>query len=131
MGPYIFTSNGMDDIVGWSSQQLCDNRKLIDMVFSWEKGFALQHFCKDAACAPYINLDVVLLPGEHNLGSTVVSRRDIASHLRVLDAGETEVTDLQIAVLVDQDIRGLQVPMNDSSRMDIFQSSLEHNLDDS
>ena len=129
MSPYIFTGNGMDDIVGWSAQQLCNNGKLIDMVFSWKKGFAFQHFCKDAACAPYINLDVVLLPGEHNLRSTVVSRRNIASHLRVLDACETEVAYLQIAVLIDQDIRGLQIPMNDSSRMDIFQSSLEHNLD--
>ena len=104
MSPYIFTGNGMDDIVGWSSQQLRDDGKLIDMVFSWKEGFALQHLGKDAACAPYIDLDVVLLPCEHDLGSTVVSRRDIASHLRVLDAGKTEVTDFQVAVLVDQDV---------------------------
>lgn len=38
--------------------------------------------------------DVVLLPGQHDLGRSIVSRRDVACHLGILQAGEAEVADL-------------------------------------
>ena len=64
------------------------------MVFAREERFALKHLRKDTTCAPYINLNVVLLPGEHNLWGAVVSCRDIARHLRVLDTSEAKVAYL-------------------------------------
>jgi hypothetical protein len=64
------------------------------------------------------------LPCEHDLRGSVVSRGDIASHLRILDTGQTEVTDLQIAVLVDQDVAGLEITMDNTCRVDILESPL-------
>lgn len=99
--PYIFTGDGVDDIVGRSAKQLGDDGKLVDVVLAREQRLALEHLGEDAAGAPDVDLDIVLLPGEHDLGGAVVSGRDVAGHLGVLDAGEAEVADLEIAVLVD------------------------------
>jgi hypothetical protein len=41
-----------------------------------------------------------------------------------LYTGETEVADLEIAVLVDEDVARLQVTMDDTSRVDVFQTTL-------
>lgn len=71
------------------------------MVLAREEGLALKHFRKDAPGAPDVDLDIVLLPGEHDLRSTVVSRRHIAGHLRILDASQAKITNLEIAVFVD------------------------------
>lgn len=95
------------------------------MIFAREQGLALKHFGKDTTCAPYIDLDVVFLPGKHDFWGTVVSRRDIACHLRVLNAGKTEVADLQITIFVHQDIARLQIAVDHSCRMYVFESSLQ------
>lgn len=91
---HIFAADGLDDIIRWCSQQLRDNGELIDVVLAGEEWLALEHLCKDAASAPDIDLDIVLLPGEHDLRGSVVSRRDISRHLRVLYPGQAKVTDL-------------------------------------
>ena len=71
------------------------------MVFAWEQGLALQHLRKDTTGTPNIDLDVVLLPGEHDLGCPIVSCRHITCHLRILYTCKSEVAYLQVAVLVD------------------------------
>ena len=65
-------------------------------VLAREQWLALEHFRKNAAGTPDVDRDVVFLPGQHDFRSTVVSRRDVASHLRVLDSCEAEITDLQV-----------------------------------
>ena len=90
------------------------------MILSWEEGLSLQHFRKDASSAPNINLHIILLPCQHDFGGTVVSCRDIASHLWVLDTGETEIANLQVAVLVDQNIGWLEISVDDTGRVDIL-----------
>ena len=94
------------------------------MIFSREQWFSFQHLCKYAPSTPNINLDVVLLPREHDFGSSVISRRNIAGHLGVLDTSETEIADFEIAVLVDQDIAVFEITMNDTGGVNILQSSL-------
>jgi len=94
------------------------------MVLSREKRLALQHLCEDTAGTPDINLNIVFLPCEHDLRGSVVSRRDISGHLGILNTGQTEVADLQIAVLVDQDVTGFEVAMDNTCGVDILQSSL-------
>ena len=42
----------------------------------------------------------------------------------VLDTGETEVANLEIAVLVDKNVARLEVTVNDTGRVDIFQATL-------
>lgn len=122
----VLAADGLDDVVGRGSEELGDDGELVDVVLSGEQWLALEHLGEDASRAPDINLDVVLLPGEHDLGGTVVSRRNISSHLGVLDPGQTEITDLEVAVLVDQDVARLEVPVNDTRRVDVLQSSLRN-----
>lgn len=69
--------------------------KKIRTIFSWEQRLALQHLCEDTSRTPDIYRDIVFLPREHDLRSSIVSRRNIASHLRILNTGETKVADLQ------------------------------------
>lgn len=84
---HIFAADSFDHIIGRRTQQFGDDGELVDMVLAGEERLAIQHLCENTAGAPDIDLDVVLLPCEHNLGGAIVSGRDVASHLRVLDAG--------------------------------------------
>ncbi len=114
----------MNHIIWWGSKKLGDDRELVDVILPWEKRLALQHLRKDTSSTPDVNLNIVFLPCKHNLGSSVVSRRHIASHLGVLNPGQTEVADLQIAVLVDQDVAGLEITMDNACGVDILEPSL-------
>lgn len=42
----------------------------------------------------------------------------------ILNSSETEVTDLQVAVLVDEDVAGLEIAMNDTGRVNILETAL-------
>lgn len=123
---HILARNGVDNIIGGRSQELRDDGELVDVILAWEERLALEHLGKDAACAPDIHLDVVLLPCEHDLGGAVVPGRNVARHLGILDACETKVANLQVAVLVDQYVTRLEVSVNHAGRVDVFQAA--HNL---
>lgn len=64
-------------------------------ILSWEKGLPFQHLCKNTSGTPDIDRDIVLLPSEHYLRRTIVSRWNIASHLRILYTSKAKITDLQ------------------------------------
>jgi hypothetical protein len=66
-------------------------------VLAGEERLALEHLREDAADGPDVDRDVVFLPREHDLRRAVVPRRDVARHLRVLDAREPKVADLAMA----------------------------------
>lgn len=121
---YVLAADGLDDIVWRSSEELGNDRELVHVVFSGEQWLALQHLCKDAACAPDIHLHVVLLPCKHDFGGSVVPRGDIARHLRILYARQTKIANLQIAVLIDKNVARLQVTVNNAGGVYIFQSAL-------
>lgn len=110
----VFGADGLDNLVWWCAEKLSDDGELVDVVLAWEERLALEHFGEDASGTPDVDGNVVLLPGEHDLGSTVVSCADVSSHLRVLDTGEAEIADLQIAVLVDKNVAWLQVTVDDT-----------------
>ena len=69
---YVLAANSLNNIVWWRTEKLGNDGELVHMVLAREERLSLQHLCKDAAGAPNINLDVVLLPGEHDLRGTVV-----------------------------------------------------------
>lgn len=94
------------------------------MVLAREERLALEHLGEDAARTPDIHFDVVFLPGEHDLGGSVVSGGNIAGHLGVLDSSESKVANLEIAVLVDEDVAGLEVTVNDAGRMHVLETPL-------
>lgn len=121
----VLTADGGNNIIWWCTQELGDDGELVDVIFAWEQRLALQHFCEDATSTPDIHLHVVLLPREHDLGRSVVSSGDVASHLRILDTGETEVADFQVTVLVHEDVRRLQVTVDNSRGVHIFETTLK------
>lgn len=123
-GSYILTTDGLNDIIWWCAKQFCDDGELIDVVFARKERFALEHFGEDASCAPYIDFDIVLLPREHDFGCSIVSRRDITSHLRILNTRKAKVADFEVAILVDQNITRLEIAVNDACRMYIFEATL-------
>lgn len=95
------------------------------MVLAGEQRLPLEHLGKDASRTPDIHLNIVLLPGKHDFRCAVVARRDVARHLRILDAREAKVADFEVAVFVDEDVGGLEVAVDDARRVDIFQTALE------
>jgi hypothetical protein len=121
---YVLTANGLDNIIWGRAKKLRDDGELIHVVLAREQGLALEHLCENASRTPDVYLHVVLLPCEHNLGRSVVSGGNVSGHLRVLYTGETEVANLEIAVLVYEDVAGLQVTMDDTGRVHVFQTTL-------
>ena len=121
---HVLAANGLDDIVWGSSEELSDDGELVDVVLSGEQRLALEHLSEDASRTPNVHLDVVLLPREHNLGRAVVTGRDVTRHLGVLYTGQAEIADFQIAVLVDEDVAGLEVTVDNTGRVDVFQATL-------
>lgn len=121
---YVLTADCLDNIIWGSTQKFCDDGKLVDMVLSGEKRLALEHFRKDTSCTPDVYLHVVFLPCEHDLRCTVVTGGNVTGHLGVLYAGQAEIADLQIAVLVYENVTGLQITVHNASRVDVFQTTL-------
>lgn len=64
-------------------------------ILSWEKGLPFQHLCKNTSGTPDIDRNIVLLPSEHYFRRTIVSRWNIAGHLRILYTSKAKITDLQ------------------------------------
>ena len=121
---YVLTADCLDNIIWGSTQKFCDDRELVDMVFSGEKRLALEHLRKNTACTPDVYLHVVFLPCEHDLRGTVITGGNVTGHLGVLYTGQAEIADLQIAVLVDENVTGLQITVHNASRVDVFQTTL-------
>lgn len=90
----------MNYIIRRCAEKFRDDAELIDVVLPGEQRLALKHLGEDAARGPDVDLDVVLLPREHDLWGTVVPRRDIACHLRVLDTRQSKIADFEVAILV-------------------------------
>jgi len=118
----------MDDIFWGCPKKLGDDRELIDMILSRKQRLALQHLCEDTSCTPDINLHIILLPCEHDLRGSVVSCRDISGHLGILNTCETEVADLQIAILIYKNVAGLEISMDNAGGVDILQTTLGNKL---
>lgn len=119
----VFGADGLDYLIWWCAEELSDDGKLVDVVLAWEEGLAFEHLGKDASCTPDVDGNVVLLPGEHDFGSTVVSCADVSSHLRVLDTSETEIANLEIAILVDENVAWFQVTVDDTCRVDVLETT--------
>lgn len=121
---YVFTGDGLDDILWRCAKQLRDDRKLVDMVLPREEWLPLEHLGEDTSCTPDIDRDIVFLPCEHDLGGTVVPCRDISCHLRILDTCKTEIADLEIAVLIYENIGWFKISVNYTGRVYVFETTL-------
>ena len=82
------------------------SKRVILTIFPGEQRSSFQHLRENASRTPDIHGIVILLPRQHDLGGAVIPCRDVSGHLRVLKPGKTEVTNLEITILVDQDVAG-------------------------
>lgn len=94
------------------------------MILAREEWLSFQHLCENTPGTPNVHLNVIFLPCEHDFGRAIVSRGDVAGHLWILYPGKAKVANFQIAVLVDEDIAGFEVAMDDTGGVDIFQTPL-------
>ena len=69
------------------------------------------------------NGNVILLPSQHNPRRAIVPRRDVPRHLRVLDPCQSKVADLQVAILVDEDVRRLEIAVHYAGRVDVLEAA--------
>jgi hypothetical protein len=113
-----------DNAFGGTSQNLHDHTKLIKAILPREKRPPKHHLSKYTANTPDINFFVIPPPGEHDLRGSIIPSTDIAGHLRFLKTGLTEVGDLEMAVLIYQNIAWFQITVDNTSRMQIFKTSL-------
>ena len=60
-------------------------------------------------CKPFTSL-VVVHPVEHDLRGPVPSGRNVPRHLVLCRPSQSEVQDLQLTVLIDSNVGGLQIP---------------------
>ena len=143
---YIFAGDLTENIVSWGAKEITNERELVNVwssqkeerelararereknrtsltILSREQGPACEHLRKDASHTPHVHSEVVVLPEEHDLGSPVVTRGDIASvgHVRVGDAGQAKVADLQVTRFIHQNVARLQVSVKDTSRVNVL-----------
>jgi hypothetical protein len=79
-------------------------------ILSGEQRLAAQHLGQDAPNTPHINGLGVLLEGQHDLGGSVPSSRDIFRHETGVilctgrRSGESEITDFEIAVGIQKQV---------------------------
>lgn len=108
---------------------------LIDVIVAGEVRFPSKQLGKDATDGPNIDRLGVLMTRQHNLRSAVPSRdyvfrqqqrvAGLADHLLIAQdaSGQTKVTDLEVTVGVDKQIRRLEVAVQHVGRMDVLESA--------
>jgi hypothetical protein len=109
----VFAANGLDYVIRWRPEQFRDNRELVHVyvhklsetwnetwwwsrltILSRKEGLSLEHLSENASRAPNVDSNIVFLPREHDLGGPIITRRHVASHLRILYSGKSKVTYL-------------------------------------
>lgn len=153
---HILAANGLDHILRGRAQQLRDDRELVDVWIGSAgqsprrthdpcPGRAVVPQASPQRCNPRSRCplrrvssvgnaggrrtsNVVLLPGEHDLGGAIVARGDVARHLGVRETGEAKVANLEIAVLVDEDVGRLEVTVHHAGGMNVFETTLRGEL---
>lgn len=108
---------------------------LINVIVAREVRFPSKQLGKDATDGPNIDRLGILMARQHNLRSAVPPRDHIfrqqqrvaglANHLLVAQhaSGQTKVTDLEVAVGIDEQIRRLEVAVQHVGRMDVLESA--------
>ena len=108
-------------------QDVQDLVELVDLVGALEHGLPAEKLEQQTAAAPAVHLVPVVRRAEQQLGRPVPERDDPVGvrhglRLRVVDLlGEAEVRDLQVAEVVDQEVRALDVAVDDLLLVQVLQ----------
>lgn len=96
---------------------------MIRTVLAGEQGLPAQHLGQYAANAPHVNSLGIFLEGQHDLRRTIPASRHVFRHeAGVVVSGrgrarQTEVTDLEVAVGIEKQVRRLQVTVKHVGRV--------------
>jgi len=111
----------------WSSKEISDELKLLNWALGLEEYPAAEQLAKDAAHTPHVDSGGVMFGAHQDLGRPVVLRHHLLSHVFAtvlfLDPGEAEVTNLEHAVRIDEEIPRLDVAMNDFGRVQVLDAA--------
>jgi hypothetical protein len=89
---------------------------LVDLILALKKRFAGEKLAKYAAHTPHVDSSAVHLCAKEQLWSAVPESDDKLCELgwRVADiARHAEISDLELATVVEKEIRSLEIPMED------------------
>lgn len=116
----------VDDILPMAligaAQPLRDLRDLLDLVHAGEQREPLHHLPENAGEGPHVDGVVVGAGPEELLGALVPTREPLEVELFGLVVRGAEVRDLDDPLLVDEDVLGLEVPVDDGLRVHVFQA---------
>lgn len=112
---------------GGRAKQLGNQLQLLHRILCLEEDATAQQLAKNAAHRPYIHRRRVVASAHQNLRCAIVLGDHLLGHvlglIRLLDAGQSKVTDLEHAIRVDQQIARLDVAMQDAGRVQIFEAA--------
>lgn len=97
------------------SNRTKDEIQLRRLVCSLEKARATEHFCHDTTDTPHVDLCRVLETSEQELRRTIPQRNDLvgqALHFRVPATSQSQIGNLQFALIVYQQVGRLEIPMD-------------------
>lgn len=110
-------------VVGGDAAELEDAGELVDLVAALEEGLAGEELAEDAADAPHVDGGAVGGAAEEELGAAVPEGDDElgeAARGRVAAvAGHAEVGDLELAAVVEEEVRGLEVAVQDPAVVEV------------
>mmetsp|Transcript_7259 Transcript_7259/g.24722 ORF Transcript_7259/g.24722 Transcript_7259/m.24722 type:complete len:287 (-) Transcript_7259:286-1146(-) len=114
-------------LAGRGPEHVDDEPELLEVVAPREERLAAEELGEDAAHAPHVDGLIVRIvlhqelrrpvpPGDHVLGQLVLLR------VVVHPAREAKVADFEVAVLIDEQVAGLEVPVQHARRVDALEA---------
>mmetsp|Transcript_28317 Transcript_28317/g.83162 ORF Transcript_28317/g.83162 Transcript_28317/m.83162 type:complete len:375 (-) Transcript_28317:10-1134(-) len=127
--PRLLRLDVVDVLVVGGADDVRDEVELVDVVLTWEERLPPEELCKDAPHRPHVDGLRVLLPRQHDFRCPVPPRGHVLRHeprvvlFGVCHAREAEVTHLEVAVAVEEEVGRLQVPVEHVCRVDVFEAA--------
>lgn len=106
------------------AQQISDQLQLSQGRESLEEDAAGEEFGKDASHGPNVNGVRVMTTAHQQFRGPIVLGHDFLRHgtpaVRLLDAGQSKITDLEQTITIDQKVARLNVPVHDACRVQVL-----------
>mmetsp|Transcript_10237 Transcript_10237/g.32369 ORF Transcript_10237/g.32369 Transcript_10237/m.32369 type:complete len:307 (-) Transcript_10237:291-1211(-) len=111
----------LEVLLGGGAEHVDDQPQLVQVVAPFEEGLACNHLCKDAAARPDVDGSGVVLVLDEELRRAVPARDDVLCHALVFLGArvgvdrprQPKIAYLEVAVLVDKQVAGLEVAVED------------------
>jgi hypothetical protein len=122
--------DGINVLSRWATSDFDDAVQLVHGACAGEHWLATQELTKNATDRPHVDTLGVLGRAKKNLGCTVPTSSDVVGQHRVVDqfvlqrsdrARKTEISDLEEALGIEQQVAGLHVSMQHIARVHVLE----------